>query len=293
MLETRLVTSRDGHKLRVARVGNQAGTDLPTPLVLLHGYPETLQIFCRLARLLRRHAEVIAFDWPGMGASEPWPGGVSPVHMARRLIRVLDELKLSRAHVAAMDMGGQPALVAAAEYPGRIEKLVVMNSLVLWDEPTSWEIRLLRRHGWNRFFIESFPRVVFRRAERTFLDRADRLPRELRGDFWEHFRRGEVRRFISRMCGGYQGFLPRLPHYYEKVRRPTLVLWGERDHHFPRSHGERLAELVPQAALELIGEAGHWMVWSHAERVASAIERFLWTDSISKPSDRLETGRRM
>ena len=270
MLDTRLVTTREGHKLRVARVGRGS-----PPLVLLHGYPETLQIFCRLVSLLARHVEVIAFDWPGMGASEPWSGGASPVHMAKRLIRVLDELKLSKVHLAAIDMGGQPALVAAAEYPERIEKLVVMNSLVLWDEPTSWEIRFLRQHGWNRFLIERFPRIVFRRAERTFLERPAKLPRELRSDFWEHFRRADVRRFISRMCGGYQGFLPELPRYYEKIRRPTLALWGERDHHFPPSHGERLAELVLGAEVELVAEAGHWMVWSHAKSVASSIEHFL------------------
>ena len=240
MLDTRLVTTGKGHKLRVARVG-----DGSPPLVLLHGYPETLQIFCRLANLLARHVEVIAFDWPGMGASEPWSGGASPVHMAKRLIRVLDELKLSKVHLAATDMGGQPALVAAAEYPERIEKLVVMNSLVLWDEPTSWEIRLLREHGWNRFLIERFPRIVFRRAEQTFLERPAKLPRELRRDFWDHFRRADVRRFISRMCGGYQGFLPELPRYYEKIRRPTLALWGERDHHFPPSVPTYMRHFAP------------------------------------------------
>src|SRR5438045_8609817 len=41
-------------------------------------------------------------------------------------------------------MGGQPALVFAASYPERIHRLVVMNSLVLWDENTSWEIQVLR-----------------------------------------------------------------------------------------------------------------------------------------------------
>ena len=70
MLDTRLVTTREGHKLRVARVG-----DGSPPLVLLHGYPETLQIFCRLANFLAYHVEVIAFDWPGMGQANPGPAG--------------------------------------------------------------------------------------------------------------------------------------------------------------------------------------------------------------------------
>jgi pimeloyl-ACP methyl ester carboxylesterase len=44
-------------------------------VVLLHGYPDTLQIWNRLAPDLAADFQVIAFDWPSMGQSEPWPGG--------------------------------------------------------------------------------------------------------------------------------------------------------------------------------------------------------------------------
>jgi len=264
MLDTHF-ESVDGRRLRVARTGEGP------PLLLLHGYPETLQIYCRLALLLARHYSVLAFDWPGMGGSEEWLGGASPVQMAERLVRLLDHFGIEKASVLAMDMGGQPALVAAAEWPDRIDRLVVSNSLVLWDEATSWEIRVLRQRGWNRFFIDRFPRVVFRRAERTFLAPGERLAKEIRDDFWRHFRKREVRRYISRMCAGYQGLLPRLPAYYERVRSKTLVLWGADDAHFPKSHGERLARLVPGAELAILPGAGHWMVWSRPEEIAAHI----------------------
>src|SRR5207247_2074124 len=71
MLATALETV-DGHRVRVARLG--AGP----PLVLLHGYPENLQIWCEVAPRLAARFAVTAFDWPGMGFSEPWPGGKTP-----------------------------------------------------------------------------------------------------------------------------------------------------------------------------------------------------------------------
>jgi len=257
-----------GRGLRVARLGSGP------PLVLLHGYPENLQLFARLAARLAGRFEVIAFDWPGMGESPAWPGGASPHQMAERLIAVLDHVGAERAHVVGHDMGGQPALVAAAEWPARVRSLVVLNSLVLWDEATSIEIRLLRRLGWNRLVLRHLPRAVFARALRTSLPRGTRLDPQVRADLWRCFRRPEVRAFVSRMCAGYQGALPKLPRRYERVGAPTLVLWGERDRHFPPVHGERLAGLVPGARFELVRAGEHWMAWDRAEEVAERVGAF-------------------
>jgi pimeloyl-ACP methyl ester carboxylesterase len=182
-------------------------------------------------------------------------------------------------------MGGQPALAFAANHPNSINRLVVMNSLVQWDEATSWEIRVLRRFGWNRLILRRLPGVVFRRAERTFLPRGVRLPAELRADFWEAFRRPEVRAFIAKMCAGYQGTLPRLAGLYPTIRAPTLVLWAGRDKHFPPAHAERLQGAIPGSRLQVLPDAGHWMPWSAAVAVAERLGSFLAEEIIS-PSPR-------
>jgi pimeloyl-ACP methyl ester carboxylesterase len=218
---------------------------------------------------------VIAFDWPGMGGSDAWHGGTTPEHMAGRVLALLDAWKIERASLVGMDMGGQPALAFAARFPERISHLVVMNSLVMPDEETSWEIRVLRRYGWNRFILRRLPWLVFRRAERTFLPRGVRLPRPLRDDFWHSFRRAEVRRFIIRMCAGYTGTLQRLPAQYARIACPTLILWGERDRHFPPAHAARLHTLIPGSRLAILPEAEHWMPWCRAEEIAAQIDAFL------------------
>src|SRR6516225_3521657 len=146
MLSTTFETIQ-GRRLRVARLGTG-----PT-LFLLHGYPDNLQIWCELAPRLADRFGVIAFDWPGTGYSEAWPGGATPKHMADRLAALMDTWRIDRAVIVGMDMGGQPALDFAARYPQRLIGLVVMNSLVYGDEQTSWEIRVLRRFGWNQFLL--------------------------------------------------------------------------------------------------------------------------------------------
>jgi pimeloyl-ACP methyl ester carboxylesterase len=269
MLATRFETHHDGRRLRVARLGSGP------PLVLLHGYPDTLQIWSELAPRLADIAEVIAFDWPGMGGSEAWPGGATPAHMADRLVTLLDDWNLPRVAIVGMDVGGQPALAFAAKYRERITQLVVMNSLVYGDEPTSWDIRILRKYGWNRVLLNRLPAAVFRRALWTFLPRHQTLSSELRKDFWDHFSRPEVRRFISKLCAGYQGSLSRLPQLYSQITCPTLVLWGPRDRHFPIAHATRLHADIRGSGLELVPGGEHWMMWDRAEDVAAHIRAFL------------------
>ena len=150
-----------------------------------------------------------------------------------------------------------------------------MNSLVLWDEETSWEIQVLRKYGWNRFIIRKLPHIVFWRAEKSFLPRHFRLTSDLRSDIWQSFSQNDVRFFIARLCAGYQGTLMQLPDVYKKIVCPTLVLWGEQDQHFPPNHARRLNALVPGSSLEIIPGAKHWMPWYLADSVAQSIRTFL------------------
>lgn len=254
-----------GRTLRFSRIGQGP------PLLLLHGYPDNLQIWSRLAPKLAQHFEVIAFDWPGMGYSEAWPGGTTPEHMADRLLSLIDHWKLERISLLGIDMGGQPALVFSAKYPERVTQLIVMNCLAFGDEKTSWEIRILRKFGWNRFILNHFPRLVFWRVLQTFLPRHQPLSTDLKKDIWESFRRPEVRQFISKMCVGYQGTLAQLPQFYVKIRCPLLILWGKQDPHFPEIHAHKLQQLLPQAQLEILPEGEHWLIWHDSERVAQLI----------------------
>ena len=264
-----------GHRVRVARLGPAAASET---IVLLHGYPDNLQVFSAIAPGLAVGRQVIAFDWPGQGDSDDWPGGATPVVLAQRLRTLLDAWGLAKIHLLGQDMGGQPALVFAAAYPERIHSLVVMNCLAGGDAPTSWEIRWLRRFGVNKVLLRHFPWLVFQRALHTFLPLGRRgLSAALRRELWRTFRRPAVRAVVVRMCAGYEAQLPRLPARYQQVQCPTLILWGENDKHFPPSQAHFLARQIPHAQLEILPDAPHWMVLTHPEAVVKRVRAF-WNE---------------
>src|SRR5436853_7688647 len=113
-----------GRRLRVAQLGNGP------PLILLHGYPDTLQVWSRLAPLLSAAHRLIAFDWAGMGHSEAWPGGATPYDMAERLRVPLTVCPLGKATGLGMDPSRQPALAFGADYRQRAPPLFRMTSLL-------------------------------------------------------------------------------------------------------------------------------------------------------------------
>jgi len=237
------------------RVRFYRGGEGPT-IVFLHGYPDNLQQWSGVAPLLHDF-DVIAFDWPGMGGSEAWVGGATPYAMADRLIALLDHWRVDRAAIVGIDMGGQPAAVAAARHPDRVSHLIVTGSLLRWNVRTSWEIALLRRYRFNQFALRYLPRVVFHRA-------IGKIPSDVREDFWTYFRRREVRDFIIRMCAGYQGTLPRLLD--EPIHVPTLSLWGANDRHFPPEHAI--------GSVKIISGGVHWLPLQMPSVYAAEIRTF-------------------
>jgi pimeloyl-ACP methyl ester carboxylesterase len=261
----------EGRRLRYATVGSGP------PLLCLHGYPETLQLYSRLGRHLAEDFEVVAIDWPGLGASDPWPGAVTPTARSQQIHTILDALGYETVFLMGTDMGGPPALLAAADAPDRITGVVVSNSLVFGDGETSPEISLFRALPvTNRLGLRWAPHLVFRRCLATFLPPDAELDADHRDDFWRHFRRLSVRDCLVEMCADYEAELAQLPATYRTVSCPVLACWGRADHHFPPSQGRRLAATIDQGTLAVVDAGHHWMIWDRARTVAEEIRD--WAD---------------
>lgn len=257
--------------VRVARDGPLTGD----PIVLVHGYPDNLQIWAKVFRSLAERHPVVAFDWPGLGRSDDLVAGATPFHLGRQFIAVLDALEIDAAVPVGFDMGAHAVVAAAVAAPERVSRLVLTDFLGRGDLRTSWDIDVMRRMRLNGVILRRMGSVVFRRAETTFLRSGPPLSPEIRDDMYDSFRRPPVRARLAKMCAGYQGSLRRIAALYPQLDLPTLVLWADSDPHFPRHQGQAVADAIPGAELELIEGASHWFMWSHPDRVADSLLRFV------------------
>ena len=271
LLNTRMIETEFG----AVRVADVAGRSDDPPLVFVHGYPDNLQIWSRLIGELDIDRRLVAFDWPGLGHSESFTGGATPFHLGRHFLAVIDSLELEQVVPVGFDMGAHAVVAATARQPERVHQLVLTNFLADGSVRTSWDIAVMRRLGLNRLVLRYGARVVFERAQRTFLESTGSLTAEVRNDMWRAFRRPEVRTHLRRMCVGYQAALPRVSGLYPDIEAETLVLWADSDPHFPLAQAQAVANGLPNVELQVLHGASHWMMFERAPEFARAIESFL------------------
>jgi pimeloyl-ACP methyl ester carboxylesterase len=78
----------------------------------------------------------------------------------------------------------------------------------------------------------------------------------------------------ARLCWSPYLHNPRLKSRLDRVRVPTLVLWGASDTFAPLAYGQQLAKALPDASFETIGKSGHFPHIEQPEELAARIARF-------------------
>lgn len=97
-------------------------------LVLLHGFPESLEIWETLSVALSRSYRVIRIDLPGFGRSECLGYMHSMEEMAAQVKGVLDELGLRKYVLCGHSMGGYVAMAFAEMFPENVSGLIMFHS---------------------------------------------------------------------------------------------------------------------------------------------------------------------
>ena len=105
------------------------------PLVLLHGTPMSAMSYRHVAPLLADAFRVVAMTTVGYGQSDrPDPPYTTLGQFARSVTWLMDGLGIDRAHVDGNRTGSEVAAVLAAEYPGRVDRLI-LEEIFNWSPP--------------------------------------------------------------------------------------------------------------------------------------------------------------
>ena len=98
------------------------------PLVLIGGLGVDLTVYAPLVDLLARTFRVLTFDNRGAGRTDKPDIPYSIPMMADDTVGLMDALGLPRAHMVGLSMGGRIAIEIAAEYPSRVDRLVLLST---------------------------------------------------------------------------------------------------------------------------------------------------------------------
>jgi len=127
------------------------------PLLLVHGYPQTKEMWGKIAPRLAEHFTLVIPDLRGYGQSEKPRGGgdhatYSKRAMAADLAQVMTALGHETFAVAAHDRGARAAHRLALDHAGRVTRLTLMDIIPTFDVFERTDQRLARFY-FHWFFL--------------------------------------------------------------------------------------------------------------------------------------------
>ncbi len=264
----------------------ETGEGTGTPVLLLHGVPQTSTVWRDVAPALAADGHrVLAPDLPGLGGSR-YAGPYDVAAVVRQVIALLDEVAPGqRVDVVGHDWGGSVALGLTGAHPDRVRRLAVANTVFR-------HVNLLRAPHIPFFAIPGAPELLFRLGGAKVVETMLRLgwksdvvlDAEAKAEYVAAYSEPHN---VSAMLGYYRAAArPKLAAALHLGTKPSgpphvtaeemLVLWGAADAVLPISIGESIVkDLGARCAMVTVPGAGHFVIEEAPDVVGETLSRFL------------------
>jgi pimeloyl-ACP methyl ester carboxylesterase len=253
------------------------------PLVFVHGAAVNGDLWRKVVPELAGGRRSIALDVPLGGHSIALDGepDLSLFGVARIVADFLEALDLSEVTVVANDTGGAVSQALVGRHPERVGRVVLTSCDAFENFPPKavaylpWIARVpssfrLVGHALRLRPLQRLPITYGWASHRPIEPRiVDSYLNGLRTS-------AGVRRDFARMLRAADPLdTVRAAELLPGFDKPALVVWAADDKFFPREHGERLAELLPQGRFELVEGSRTFIPEDNPEALVELLRRFL------------------
>lgn len=273
----------NGHKLHVIDEGKGSDT-----VVMLHGNPTWSFYYRNLVLGLRDSYRVIVPDHIGCGLSDK-PDERSYEYTLRRrvddLAVLLEQLDVRGPITLLMhDWGGMIGMAYATRYPGRIARLVLLNTAAFLLPKTKrlpFSLWLCRKTPLGELLIRDtgiFNSVLARWAV------CRPMAQRVREAYLLPYRAAQDRtgllQFVQdiplRPSDRSYSLVSEVQANLPTFRRtPTLILWGDRDFVFDHHFLREWQEILPEAEVHHFPNAGHYVLEDAGGEILPIVREFL------------------
>lgn len=272
-------TTQDGVKLYYEEVGQG------TPILFVHEFASDYRGWEPQMRAFGQRYRCITYSARGYTPSDvpADPNVYSYKHVMRDVVAVLDHLKIDKAHLIGLSMGGYTSLQVALNHPGRVRSLVLAGT---GSGSERWYTEEFHKH--SRELGDQFEREGSAAVAKTYGMSPSRVPfliKDPRGfaefsrQLAEHDAQGSAN--TSR---GFQGARPSLYDFESEIKKldiPALIIVGDEDDRCIEP-SLFLKQTIPASGLVTFPKTGH---------VVNLEEPALFNQVVGDFLDRVEAGR--
>ena len=257
-----------------------------TPVILLHGFCTCTFLWRNVAPILAEAGHTAyALDMFGYGESDRNPDadfGIAA--QAEFLDAAMTALRLARATIVGVDLGGDVALRLAVTRPDRAAKLVLIN-VPAFDEIPSGDIGALQRST-ARFAFEVTRGILgaaplLQAVLEESVAKPENMPTRLLARYLAPFAGREgVGHLLTLGAAIRKSEIDDLD--LSTIKAPTLVIRGDHDAWLALDTASRLAAAIPKATLTRVPGAARLIPEDAPDYLAELLLKFMaHSDAIS------------
>lgn len=240
------------------------------PVVLIHGYLESLEIWSGFAEKLAKKYRVINVDLPGHGRSGLYSSMNTMAVMADSVKTVMDHLSIGRAVVIGHSMGGYVTLAMADIFPEMIVGFCLFHSHALPDSEDKKLNRdreaLLVKEGKKSQFINMNISNSF--AE----DNHESFRKQI--DHAMEIASGTSDEGIIKALAGMKA-RPDRRDVVKNSAEPVMIIAGKKDYYIPFDVYEEHFNLAHKTSVLVLENSGHMGFIEERDKSLEGILQFL------------------
>jgi pimeloyl-ACP methyl ester carboxylesterase len=250
-----------------------------SPILLVHGFGTCAFLWREVGpELASANRTAFAVDLFGYGESDrPFDAQFGIAAQSDYLDHALTALRLSKATIVGVDLGGAVAMHLAYSRPERVERLVLVNPIA-FDEVPADDIKTLQRNT-ARFAIR-VSRGLLGAAPlvRELLERSvaapDKMPDRLVARYMAPYVGQEGLNHLLTLARAVDGE-DMLDIELGQLDCPTLIVWGDQDRFLSPKMADRLADTIPGSRLVRLPGTGRLVPEEAPETLANMILEFV------------------
>jgi pimeloyl-ACP methyl ester carboxylesterase len=225
-------------------------------VVLIHGFCSNAYTWKENIPELSKKYHVLALDLAGFGFSDK-PAGADYGYrlFADTVKRFIDAKKAGRVSLIGNSMGGGVSLRFTLDNPGRVGRLVLVDSAGLRGK-APLGLRLLGVPGWNNFLAsinnEYFMSAILRQS--MFYDGSRVTPDRVKNYLLPFRTRGAMAAASKTINAIHSDFGDT---DFKNIKTPTLIVWGDKDKILSPAFANVFHRLIHGSELVMIPKCGH------------------------------------
>jgi 3-oxoadipate enol-lactonase len=242
-----------------------AGSDNAPVLMLSNSLGTNLHMWDDQVGEWSKHFRVVRYDRRGHGKSGAPKGPYNMERLGRDVLAIADALKIKKFNWCGLSMGGMVGQWLGANAPERIEKLILSNTNLYYEDKTFWNnrIKAVQESGLEPLVASNMERWFtkhFRDSEPQAMERMKAM-------------------FLATNTVGYVACCEAVRDMdfrasNPSISAPTLVIVGAQDAATPPSAGEAIAKQIKGAKVASI-EAAHIANVEQPQQYTETVLNFL------------------